>query len=280
LEAVPVTPLTVPLTVSVTFLVVSLTVSDALVPEDFDEVSLLAVASGVAEADGVGLGVVLEPPVKMLPRASPMVPSRPPSWLALADGVGVGVSLVPEPEPLDVPFDPEDDVLDVPFSPEPESDEEDEPEEPEVAFCVEGVAGAAGLAEPLLLSLVSFAESLPLAEADGEGEAEALFLEPSSAVTQSLYSFAVRLLAGDADELLLSARASEDVTPSPMKTAVGIATVAIALPAGMCNLVNSGFFGAAWRGPVLARDSSTSVPWVTSSAGTVPPVRPVGRARS
>ena len=80
--------------------------------------------------------------------------------------------------------------------------------------------------------------------------------------------------------LLVSAIASEDVNPKPMSTAVGIATEAIALPAGMWNLVNSGFLGAACRGPVLTRDSSTSVPWVTSSAGTVPPVRPVGRASS
>ncbi|GAA2887871.1 hypothetical protein GCM10010524_20140 [Streptomyces mexicanus] len=68
--------------------------------------------------------------------------------------------------------------------------------------------------------------------------------------------------------------------PIPTMTAVGIAAMAIALPAGMWNLVNSGFLGAAWRAPVLARDLSASAPWVTSSAGTVPPVRPVGRARS
>ncbi|GGZ19917.1 hypothetical protein GCM10010300_74900 [Streptomyces olivaceoviridis] len=61
---------------------------------------------------------------------------------------------------------------------------------------------------------------------------------------------------------------------------MGMATEAIALPAGMWNLVNSGFLGAAWRGPDLARDPFASVPRVTSSAGTVPPVRPVGRARS
>lgn len=105
----------------------------------------------------------------------------------------------------------------------------------------------------------SSAASPALAEADGVGEAEASSCEPSSAATQSLYSSAVRLLADGADALL-SATACVDVKPMPMRTAVGIAAMAIALPAGMWNLVNSGFLGAAWRGPVLPRDSSTPVP--------------------
>jgi hypothetical protein len=45
-----------------------------------------------------------------------------------------------------------------------------------------------------------------------------------------------------------------------MSTAVGIAAMAIALPVGLLNLVNSGFLGAAWRGPVLTRDAPTSAP--------------------
>jgi hypothetical protein len=84
-----------------------------------------------------------------------------------------------------------------------------------------------------------------LAEADGVGEAEEASLSFSSAATQSLYSSAVRLLAVGTGVLLLSASASEDVKPSPTITAVGIAAMAIALPAGMWNRVNSGFLGAA-----------------------------------
>ncbi|CAM5342780.1 hypothetical protein STENM223S_04826 [Streptomyces tendae] len=133
----------------------------------------------------------------------------------------------------------------------------------------------------------SFASSLPssswpaspVAEGEGVGDSDGSFPASSRAATQSLYSSAVRLLEGGAASLP-SARASVGVNPIPMRTAVGIAAMAIALPAGMWNLVNNGFLGAAWRGPVLTRDDSTSVPRVTSSAGTVPPVRPVRRARS
>jgi hypothetical protein len=74
-----------------------------------------------------------------------------------------------------------------------------------------------------------------------------------------LYSFAVRLF--DVGEgLSLSAMARLAVNPMPMMTAVGIAAMAITLPAGTWNLANSGFLGAAWRGPVLTRDASTSAP--------------------
>lgn len=157
----------------------------------------------------------------------------------------------------------------VALSSEPESDEPDDPALPESEASFEEVDDGEGVAFS--------SDGLELSEADGDGEADA---SSPRAATQSLYSSAVRLFAVGAPEPPLSARASEDVNPIPMRTAVGIATVAIALPAGMWNLVNSGFLGAAWRGPVLTRDSSTSVPWVTSSAGTVPPVRPVRRARS
>ncbi|BCL27636.1 hypothetical protein GCM10017557_24950 [Streptomyces aurantiacus] len=52
-----------------------------------------------------------------------------------------------------------------------------------------------------------------------------------------------------------SAEASVGVKPMPMRIAVGIDAMAIALPAGTCSLMKSGFLGAACRGPVLARDS-------------------------
>jgi hypothetical protein len=213
-------------TVSVTFLVVSLTVSETLVPED--EESLLA----LAEADGVGVGLALDvelslPPVKMPVIASPMPSSRPPPLLADAEGLGVAVSL------LDVSLLElsEADGVGVALSSEPESDEPALPESEESLDVPTEDEG-----DGVALSAVS-----PLAEADGDGEAE----EPSCAVTQSLYSSAVRLFDDGDVEPPLSASASEDVNPIPMRTAVGIATVAIALPAGMWNLVNSGFLGAA-----------------------------------
>ena len=81
-----------------------------------------------------------------------------------------------------------------------------------------------------------------LARVDGDAEASA---SSSSAATQSLYSSAVRLLAVGLVALSLSACASVGVKPMPIRTAVGIAARAIALPAGMWNLVNSGFLGAA-----------------------------------
>jgi hypothetical protein len=93
-----------------------------------------------------------------------------------------------------------------------------------------------------------------LVEAEGDGVADASLLSSvssSSASTQSLYSSIVRFFADG----LSSARASVGVKPMPMRIAVGIEAMAIALPAGTCSLVNNGFLGAACRGPVLARDS-------------------------
>jgi hypothetical protein len=284
LETVSVVFFTVSPTVLVALETVSSTVSDSLEP--VDEESGFAEESGDALADGVadGDGLAEEPPEselpppRMPPSVSPRVPSRPPLLLD-ADGVGVAV---PAPEPDDESDEPEPESEPEPdvavgwgvaLSPEPESGEEVLPESPD---CVSFESLAPALAEGDGVAVS------PLLEADGEGDDEAS-LDASSAVTQSLYSSAVRLLAvGDGDGLLPlpAARASEDVKPMPISTAVGIATEAMAFPAGMWNLVNSGFLGAAWRGPVLARDPSTSVPRVTSSAGTVPPVRPVGRARS
>jgi hypothetical protein len=45
--------------------------------------------------------------------------------------------------------------------------------------------------------------------------------------------------------------ASRGVMPMPISTAVGMAAMAIALPAGICSLVSSDFLGAACLGPVL-----------------------------
>lgn len=152
------------------------------------------------------------------------------------------------------------------LSSEPESDEEPEP----------------GVSEPdgseALGSFSSSAGALVEAEGDGVGDASSLAssVSSSNASTQSLYSSIVRFFADG----LSSARASVGVKPIPMRMAVGIDAMAIALPAGTCNLVNNGFLGAACRGPVLSRDSPAGPAYWTSSAGTVPPVRPVGRARS
>jgi hypothetical protein len=56
-----------------------------------------------------------------------------------------------------------------------------------------------------------------------------------------------------------SADARRGVSPMPMSTAVGMAAMAIALPAGTCSLVSSDFRGAAWRGPVLTRGPPPTV---------------------
>lgn len=115
-------------------------------------------------------------------------------------------------------------------SSEPESDEEVSPS-PEVAVA-EG------------LGSVSSADSEALAEADGVALADASVPSsaPSRSSTQAWYSSAVRLF-----EVVgwSSALASVGVRPMPMRTAVGMAAKAIALPAGMWNLVDNGFLGAA-----------------------------------
>jgi len=56
-----------------------------------------------------------------------------------------------------------------------------------------------------------------------------------------------------------SADARRGVSPMPMSTAVGMAAMAIALPAGTCSLVSSDFLGAAWRGPVPTRGPPPTV---------------------
>jgi hypothetical protein len=190
--------------------------------------------------------------------ASPTEPSRPPSLLADAEGVAVDVPL--SDDLPDVLAEDEDaDGVGLALSSEPESDEEVLPGDAEA----DGVGFAVSEDAP----------ALEEAEEDGEADAS---LEPARASTHFWYSSAVMLF----DDPWSSASASVGVSPIPMRTAVGIAARAMTLPAGMWNLVKSGFRGAACRGPVLTRDSSTSVPWVASSAGTVPPVRPVRRARS
>jgi hypothetical protein len=198
-----------------------------------------------------------------------MAPSRSPPP-AEADGLGVA-----EPLPEDFP-DVVPEGVGVALSPEPEPGEEvcsellSEPVPDDLSAEAEGVGFAVS---------ADFFPPVPLAEADGDGDGEVSLesWEPPRASTHFWYSSALRVGLADGWS---SARANAVLSPTPMKTAVGIAARAIALPAGMWNLVNSGFLGAAWRGPVLARDASASAPWVTSSAGTVPPVRPVGRARS
>lgn len=87
----------------------------------------------------------------------------------------------------------------------------------------------------------SSVDASSLDEADGDGVGDADAPSSSMAARQSLYSSAVRLFELGCS----SARASVGVNPMPMRTAVGIAAMAIALPAGMWNLVNSGFLGAA-----------------------------------
>jgi hypothetical protein len=265
----------VPFTVSPTTLVTWPTESVRPPPEPDED------AEGFDDADGVGVALVLdeelegelaeeldEPPPRRLPTVSPRPPSRPPP---LAEDPEDDVEGVLDADDLGADCAagaPDADGLGAAVFVEPES-VEDVP----VPLCAGLDAEGAGLA--------GLAVSLALFDADGDGLAELSL--PSSAVTQFLYSSAVMLfeVEGDGDAVLLfAARASEDVKPMPMRTAVGMATDAIALPLGMWNLVNSGFLGAAWRGPVFPQDSSTSVPWVTSSAGTVPPIRPVGRVRS
>ncbi|MFE7989408.1 hypothetical protein, partial [Streptomyces shenzhenensis] len=187
--------------------------------------------------EGVGLALAEEfaptpAPVKMPVIASPMTSRRfpPPD-----DAVGLGVVVVvPEPEasePLTEGADLDADGLGVALSSEPESGEEAWPDVSLAPSAASVVADGLGVS--------CSADSLALGEPEGDGEAEV-----SRAATQSLYSSAVRLF-DDGGVSLLSARANVDVNPIPMRTAVGIATEAIALPAGMWNLVNSGFLGAA-----------------------------------
>jgi len=249
--------------------VVSLTVSDVPEvslpdesdepdePEEPDAVSSLA----LGDSDGVGLAVSLEPepPVKMPVIVSPMSSRRPPppsdaegldvavspDWSSpdlLAEGDGVGSAASSEPE-----SDDEE-------SPEPEEPEEEEPEESEESAESEDPEPEESWSPSEADGLGFAPSSLPVASALGDGDAEA----PSRAATQSLYSSAVRLF--DVVGPSLSAIARLAVNPMPMRTAEGIAARAIALPAGMWNLLNSGFLGAAWRGPVLTRDASASAP--------------------
>jgi hypothetical protein len=152
----------------------------------------------------------------------------------LSEAEGDGVAAVSPPSEEDLLA--EGDGVGSALSPEPESGEEGEPPVSLSALPSEPPGDAEGLGSAVL----SFPEDAP-SLVEGDGEADVPF---SIAATQSLYSSAVRLL-GEGDELLLSATASDAVNPMPIRTAVGIAAMAIALPAGMWNLVNSGFFGAA-----------------------------------
>jgi hypothetical protein len=245
--------------VSVTFSVVSLTVPEAFVPS---EAAVLA----LAEADGAGVELAVSSGVRIFLMASP-TPSGSSGFVVLADAEGAGVDAALSAALPDVLAEEDAEGAGVALSPEPESGEEVLPGAAD-SDDAEG-AGVAWSEDALALAL-----ALALAEADGVAVADASL--PFTASTHAWYSSAVRVL----DVAWSSAWASVGTKPIPMRTAVGIAAMAIALPAGIWILVSSGFLGAAWRGPVLTRESSTSVPWVTSSAGTVPPVRPVARARS
>jgi hypothetical protein len=225
------------------------------------------VADGVGVADGSAVGVSdsFSPGVKMSSSALPMS-SR---TLPVSDGVGVGVDAPPSADSAGALVD--GDGLGSGLSSEPESGEEPLSVAPSSA----GSSSEAPSSSP---------DAGALVEAEGDGVAEGSFSSSvssalslaSSASTQSLYSSIVRFF----EDGLSSAWASVGVNPMPMRIAVGIEAMAIALPAGTLSRVNKGFFGAACRGPVLSRDSPAESAYWTSSAGTVPPVRPVGRDRS
>lgn len=131
----------------------------------------------------------------------------------LGDGVGVGSAASSEPESDEEESSAESEEPEVSeeLSEEPEESEESWPEE------ADGVGSA--------VSSLSV-DSLALGDADAEASS-------SSAATHSLYSSAVRLLDVGFVALSLSACASVGVKPIPIRTAVGIAARAIALPAGI-----------------------------------------------
>lgn len=138
-----------------------------------------------------------------------------PDWASpalLGDGVGVGSAASSEPESDEEESPAESEEPDV--SEEPELSEESWSEE------ADGVGSAASSVSSLSV------DSLALGDADAEASS-------SSAATHSLYSSAVRLLDVGFVALSLSACASVGVKPMPIRTAVGIAARAIALPAGI-----------------------------------------------
>ncbi len=127
-------------------------------------------------------------------------------------------------------------------SSEPESGEESEPLSSSLSASSSGACSAGAEALGSGEGSSPSPEALSLALADGLGDALASpFSACSMASRHSLNSSAVRFL----DDGWSSAWASVGVKPIPIRTAVGIAAMAIALPAGMWNLVNSGFLGAA-----------------------------------
>ena len=83
---------------------------------------------------------------------------------------------------------------------------------------------------------LALGSGFPEAEAEGEGESD---------VSGSVRTTHARIRIG---RLGTGVREGErGVRPMPTNTAVGIAASAIALPAGICNLVRRDFLGAAWR---------------------------------
>ncbi|MFE2430905.1 hypothetical protein ACFXJ5_29710 [Streptomyces sp. NPDC059373] len=212
---------------SVVFLAVLVAVSDA---ESVVELAFgVAVALGVALEDDVFADeddVVLLTPSRLF-SASP-TPSGSSGFVvelaeADADGVEVAVGVLVLPPP-------EDDELFV----------------DELADGV-GVAVALLLLVPSLEDDEDFEDELALElDEDADGVADSSGVSEHDVPEKGFFGSS-------------SADARRGVSPMPMSTAVGMAAMAIALPAGTCSLVSSDFLGAAWRGPVLTRGPPPTV---------------------
>jgi hypothetical protein len=118
---------------------------------------------------------------------------------------------------------------------------------------VDELADGVGVAVALLLLALSleddedFEDALGLAlEDDADGVADSSVVSEHDVPEKGFFGSS-------------SADARRGVRPMPMSTAVGMAAMAIALPAGTCSLVSSDFRGAAWRGPVLTRGPPPTV---------------------
>jgi len=175
----------------------------------------------VAEGDGVAeASADASPGVRMSLIAVPMFSSRLP-WLAEADGDGAGASVAADAFGTlaeDGAADDDADGAGAALPPAPGPASEVRPDIlPAVVFAeADGVGCAATDCEAP-------------AEADGDGVADGSVasFEPVRASTHFWYSSAVRLLGAGWS----AARASVELRPMPMRTAVGIAARAI-FPAG------------------------------------------------
>ncbi|MGW7008596.1 hypothetical protein ACWGCW_38910 [Streptomyces sp. NPDC054933] len=115
-----------------------------------------------------------------------------------------------------------------------------------VALCVGLAAGWLLLDAPAFGVAEALADGDGVADGDAEGELSGDGLSDWLTQWSPLNGF-----FGSS-----SACASRGVSPMPIRTAVGIAARAIALPTGA--RVSSDLRGAAWRGPVLARGALLS----------------------